>query len=306
MEDTRQLIEEQAAHWKATGYDGELLQQHQDTDAVAELADTIGGRILVSGSARLKEGTPDYDAARWIIATLVEGLPHPDGTTEQVITGAGPGIMEAGNRGAMEGAWKHLHSLLQEGQDGTRDRGEVWNQIANFRLQMQSVGARIILPFEAGWNDHLQLNLTIKSFGPRKLALVSVAGGRSMRQPREKNTNGWHGRSPAMFSFTGGFGTADEDWELLTLAQCGKMQNPVPLFIVGHRKIEAMERTLDDMEHDGTIVPDDRKLVIFCENEIVAVERYLEHHGLSVTPRIAVAIDERRGRLALFPDAGRG
>lgn len=306
-DETEEFIEEQAAHWKGSGYEGELLRQHQDTDAVAELADKLGGRIVVFGSARLKEGTAEYDAARWILATIVEGLPHEDGTTEQVMTGAGPGLMEAGNRGAMEGAWNHYQSLLSQLRSpGEVPPEEIRSRIMNFRKQLQSIGARILLPFEAGWNEYLQSNLTIKSFGPRKLALVSAAGGRSMRQPRGNGNNGWHGRRPAVFSFKGGFGTADEEWELLTLIQCKKMQPQVPFFAVGKEKVEAMQAILTRMESQGVIDAGDRDLVIagkrhlhYCENEIAAVEQYLEYYGVEPSPPLQRMLCERREHRSL-------
>ena len=52
--------------------------------------------VTVFGSARLGEGTPYYDIARALGRRLAEeGL--------AVMTGGGPGIMEAANRGAKEG-----------------------------------------------------------------------------------------------------------------------------------------------------------------------------------------------------------
>lgn len=305
--ETERLIEEQGAHWQRTGYEGELLRQHQDTDAVAELAETLGGRIVAFGSARLREGTAEYDAVRWMLATIVEGVPHDDGTTEQVLTGAGPGIMAASNRGAMEGAWNHYKRLLRElEKPGDLPPEEIRKRIAAFRLQLQSIGARIILPFEAGWNPYLQSNLTIKSFGPRKLALVSGAGGRSMRQPKMNGNNGWHGKHPAVFSFKGGFGTADEEWEFLTLMQCGKTQSLVPFFAVGREKVAALRATLGRMESEGVIDAGDRMLSIAgkkhlycCDDEVSALEQYLEHYGIEPTPALKSAMLERQQQLAL-------
>jgi len=97
---TREKIEMQLSHWKATGYEGELLQVHQDIDAVALFADKLGGRYVVFGSARKGPGTPEYNATCWLMQTLVEGLPHDDGTVEQVVTGAGPGISKRSVSGA--------------------------------------------------------------------------------------------------------------------------------------------------------------------------------------------------------------
>ena len=56
----------------------------------------VGPAVVVWGSARTPVDHPDYELARTIGRTLAEsGL--------AVITGGGPGLMEAANRGAKEG-----------------------------------------------------------------------------------------------------------------------------------------------------------------------------------------------------------
>ena len=60
-----------------------------------EALQRIGPCISIYGSARMKEGSPVYEAAREVAFALSErGF--------GVITGGGPGVMEAGNRGAAE------------------------------------------------------------------------------------------------------------------------------------------------------------------------------------------------------------
>lgn len=54
------------------------------------------------GSARFKEGNEHYEQARRLGKRIVEELDY------SVVTGGGPGIMEAGNRGAYEGGGKSL------------------------------------------------------------------------------------------------------------------------------------------------------------------------------------------------------
>ena len=61
----------------------------------------IGPCVTIFGSARSKPGSENYLIAQQIGATLVE---HGYG----VITGAGPGIMEAGNKGAREAGGKSV------------------------------------------------------------------------------------------------------------------------------------------------------------------------------------------------------
>src|SRR3989344_136885 len=48
------------------------------------------------GSTRLREESPDYQKARSLAGKIVKD------TGYAVVTGGGPGIMEAGNRGAKE------------------------------------------------------------------------------------------------------------------------------------------------------------------------------------------------------------
>ena len=99
----------------------------------------LGPAVSLFGSARLAEGTDEHalavDIARGIAARGVA-----------VITGGGPGIMEAGNRGA-------------EQADGV------------------SVGLGIELPFEAGLNDHVNLGIEFRYFFVRKTMFVKYSRG---------------------------------------------------------------------------------------------------------------------------------
>ena len=60
-----------------------------------KLAETIHRGVTIFGSARVKPGEPSYNQARQLGFSLAK-----DGYT--IITGGGPGIMEAANRGARE------------------------------------------------------------------------------------------------------------------------------------------------------------------------------------------------------------
>jgi uncharacterized protein (TIGR00730 family) len=99
----------------------------------------IGPAVAVFGSARTKAGTPDY-------ATGVEVGRLLAKAGYAVITGGGPGAMESGNRGAVEG-------------DGV------------------SVGLGIELPFEQGLNDYVDLGLNFRYFFVRKTMFVKYARG---------------------------------------------------------------------------------------------------------------------------------
>jgi uncharacterized protein (TIGR00730 family) len=97
----------------------------------------IGPSITVFGSARFNEGHPYYDLARQTAKLIAEG-------GFNIITGGGPGIMEAASRGGLEG--KRL-----------------------------SVGANIILPHEQKPNPYLSKVVTFYYFFVRKVILVKYS-----------------------------------------------------------------------------------------------------------------------------------
>ena len=95
--------------------------------------------VSIFGSARVAEGSPTYEAARRTARLFAEaGL--------AVVTGGGPGVMEAANRGAKDGAGL-------------------------------SVGFNILLPHEQGLNPYCDIALTFKHFYARKTMFVKAAEG---------------------------------------------------------------------------------------------------------------------------------
>ncbi len=103
-----------------------------------ELA-TLTRGISIFGSARSKPDDPDYKAAQETAALLArEGF--------AVITGGGPGIMEAANRGAFEAGGL-------------------------------SIGCNIELPFEQKSNAYQTRSLTFKYFFVRKMMFVKYSLG---------------------------------------------------------------------------------------------------------------------------------
>lgn len=97
----------------------------------------VGPCVTVFGSARVREGDPEYVLARQVGAAMSQlGL--------SVITGGGPGIMEAANRGAQE-AGGH------------------------------SIGCNIELPQEQKPNDYLDISIDFRYFFVRKLMMVKYS-----------------------------------------------------------------------------------------------------------------------------------
>ncbi|MEW2529031.1 MULTISPECIES: TIGR00730 family Rossman fold protein [unclassified Streptomyces] len=103
--------------------------------ALAELPSAIS----VFGSARTRPDSPEYEAGVRIGKALVEA-------GFAVITGGGPGAMEAANKGARE-------------------------------AKGVSVGLGIELPFEQGLNPHVDIGVNFRYFFVRKTMFVKYAQG---------------------------------------------------------------------------------------------------------------------------------
>jgi uncharacterized protein (TIGR00730 family) len=93
----------------------------------------------VFGSARVLEGTPTYESARATGRAFAEA-------GFAVVTGGGPGVMEAANRGCQEAGGL-------------------------------SVGFNIELPREQGLNAYCDIGLTFHHFYARKVMFVKAAEG---------------------------------------------------------------------------------------------------------------------------------
>jgi uncharacterized protein (TIGR00730 family) len=133
--------------------DRRLLERRDDGDLHAD-AERIGQEFLegfeavaqidrpavtIFGSARVREGEEPYEAARGVARRFAEA-------GFAVVTGGGPGVMEAANRGAREGGGL-------------------------------SVGFNIELPHEQHVNPYLDISLTFRHFYARKTMFVKAAEG---------------------------------------------------------------------------------------------------------------------------------
>ncbi|HST26535.1 MAG TPA: TIGR00730 family Rossman fold protein [Gaiellaceae bacterium] len=105
-----------------------------------EAVDAIGRpAVTIYGSARITAGDPAYERARDIGGRFAKA-------GFAVVTGGGPGIMEAANRGCQESGGL-------------------------------SIGFNIELPHEQSVNAYLDRSLTFKHFYARKTMLVKAAEG---------------------------------------------------------------------------------------------------------------------------------
>jgi len=118
--------------WRTLRIMGEFVEGF---DALAE----VGPAVTVFGSARVGRRNRYYGAARRVAAALARN-------GFAIITGGGPGIMEAANRGAKEGGGL-------------------------------SIGCNIELPFEQGLNEYVDLGMYFRYFFVRKTMFVKYAEG---------------------------------------------------------------------------------------------------------------------------------
>ncbi len=135
----QRLLERSADHdwmhadpWRILRIQGEFVAGF---DALAKLPKAV----TVFGSARIPRGHQYYEWGEQIAARLVE-------RDYAVITGGGPGLMEAANKGAFE-------------SDG------------------RSVGLGIELPFEQRLNDYIGLGIHFRYFFARKTMFLKYSQG---------------------------------------------------------------------------------------------------------------------------------
>ena len=213
--------------------DRELLQTHHTLEYLREHSNEIGQEFLTGfecvekidrpavscfGSARSPQGSWPYELARETARLFAE-------TGWAVVTGGGPGAMEAANRGCKEGGGL-------------------------------SVGFGVELPHEEQMNSYIDLGLVFDHFYARKTMFVKAAEGFCV--------------------FPGGFGTADELFESLTLIQTGKVLH-FPVVLMGEAYwTPLLEWVRRSALADGMVSPEDLELLTLTDDPHVAVETVLE------------------------------
>jgi len=206
----RSAIEELSHHadpWRVLRILSEFVEGF---DALNE----VGPAVTVFGSARTKRTDPYYAAGEELGRALANrGF--------AVITGGGPGLMEAVNKGAHEAGGL-------------------------------SVGCNIELPHEQALNRYVDLGVEFRYFFVRKNMFVKYARG--------------------FVIFPGGFGTLDELFESLTLAQTGKIEHfPIVLFGTPYWS-GLLEWLRDQVLSMGAIAPEDLNLMTLTDDPEEAAE----------------------------------
>jgi uncharacterized protein (TIGR00730 family) len=213
--------------------DRDLLRSHHAEEQLRRHTESIGHEFLAGfeaveridrpavscfGSARAPEGSRPYELARETGRLFAQA-------GWAVVTGGGPGVMEAANRGCREGGGL-------------------------------SIGFGIELPHEQRMNDYIDLGLTFDHFYARKTMFVKAAEGFCV--------------------FPGGFGTADELFESLTLIQTGKVLH-FPVVLVGEAYWAPMlEWVRRSALADGMVSAEDLALLTLTDEPAVAVETVVE------------------------------
>lgn len=170
-----------------------IMGEYVDTvDKMEELKENKLPSVTVFGSARLNENTDEYKLCYGIVNKFTS-------LGYNVITGGGPGIMEAANKASKEHILRTTESHLIP---------------SNCITKPKSVGIGIELPFESGNNEYIDkgFSVELKYFFIRKVMLMNY--------------------SDLYLVFKGGFGTLDELFEVLTLMQTGKIDKK-PIYLVG-------------------------------------------------------------------------
>ena len=210
--DQRLLDSRGPSDWVHTDPWRVLRMQAEFVEGFGALAE-LGPAIAVFGSARLSTDHPSYAVAEEVGRRLAE-----EGFA--LITGGGPGAMEAANKGASE-------------------CGGV------------SVGLGIELPWETGLNDWVDIGVNFRYFFARKTMFVKYSQG--------------------FVVLPGGFGTLDELFEALTLAQTGKITS-FPIVLMGTAYWSGLLDWLRDTAMaEGTIRQDDIDRLVLTDDVEEAV-----------------------------------
>lgn len=199
------LVEPAAAQARLEAARAEAAARPDDAEAAQ--------RVAIA--ARIADKARYYEIAREFGRLVGAAGDLPDGRRLAIVTGGGPGVMEAANRGA-------------------------------FDVGAENVGLNITLPREQFPNPYITPELCFRFhyFAIRKLHFVL--------------------RARALVAFPGGYGTFDELFETLTLAQTRKLA-PLPIILVGE---DYWRRAfdVDFLVAEGVIEAEDRELFWYAES----------------------------------------
>jgi uncharacterized protein (TIGR00730 family) len=178
--------------------------------------------VTIFGSARFHQDHQDYKNVRLLASELAK-LGYP------IITGGGPGLMEAANRGA-------------------KDAGGI------------SIGCSIDLLKHEPTNIYLDRNFSFKHFFTRKIMLSR--------------------NSVAFVAAPGGFGTLDELFEIITLAQTSKLRGVTIYLLNTEYWKPIIEFASKQMLQYGTIGQADLGLIKYSNNPVEIAAAISKNHNI--------------------------
>jgi uncharacterized protein (TIGR00730 family) len=185
--------------------------------------------IELRKSGKAVEWARYYEEARELarLLTAWSGTLQSENHRFVVMSGGGPGIMEAANRGAHEAGGK-------------------------------TIGLNIRLPFEQDANPYITdgLQFEFHYFFMRKFWFAYLA--------------------KALVIFPGGFGTCDELFEILTLAQTDKLSKKIAVILYGSQFWDQV-LSLKPMADWGAIAEEDVDLLQRADSPTDAFEQLRDH-----------------------------
>lgn len=183
--------------------------------------------ITIFGSARVLPSNEICQQARQLAKALA-------GASFSIITGGGPGIMNAANQGAIDHLKeKHLDEFLQG-------------------KEIISAGIGLIRLTNEVENPFVQEHIEMEHFFARKWLLVRYSVG--------------------FVVFPGGFGTIDELFEIITLVQCNRMTQ-VPIVLIGINYWKPFFEWINNNTlKEGFIAPHDLSIITLVDHVEEAAE----------------------------------
>lgn len=232
-----------SARFKAPDEAAELLNNAKTAEEIKYAT------LMVKNSVHYQKA---YDFGK-LVAT--RNLTLPEDHRLHILTGGGPGVMEAANRGAFEAGDK-------------------------------TIGMNIALPFEQEPNPYItpELCFDFHYFACRKFSFlsagsstegVSLIPGKGISATAEVGGGG----AAAMVCFAGGFGTLDEWFEALTLIQTKKMRAR-PMILVG-KEYWTKFMNIDFLVEEGAVSEADLKLFSIVDTPEEAWDIIREFYALA-------------------------
>jgi uncharacterized protein (TIGR00730 family) len=205
-------------------------------------------RVCIFGSARIKSESPQYAQ----VAALAEKLSRKG---IDILTGGGPGLMEAANLGAQQGSLSNRNSFTKSSEAAQQFHE---NSTEHVYRPGKSYGISIELPFEPIPNRHLDIKRHHHKFSSRLDDFVRL--------------------SHAIIVTPGGVGTLLElffCWQLIQVKHV-----PIrPIILIDRSYWEGIVQWLRDFPLERALVsPQDFEYVTIADSVDEACSLIFEHH----------------------------